>query len=198
MLEYKGGATSSKSRSTVSIGVATVNQLILDFENNSNNIINAIKEASEKNVKILGFPELAICGYSCQDHFFERELFVLSYYMLKHIVINTHTFSKNMIVALGCPIMHRDVRYNCTVFFANGKIILISLLKSLQFNIIHNNIIEKKQLIVNIKKFTKHRNIIIKFKLCPNHLQIKYKNNIIKTIISYYHIVVIGKYCFIF
>ena len=41
MLEYKGGATSSKSRSTVSIGVATVNQLILDFENNSNNSVDS-------------------------------------------------------------------------------------------------------------------------------------------------------------
>jgi NAD+ synthetase len=125
MQQYDGGGTSSKSRSAISIGVATVNQFVLDFENNSNNIISAIKEASEKNVKILGFPELAICGYSCQDHFFERETFVLSYYMLKYIVSNTQTFTRNMIVGLGCPIMHRDVRYNCTVFFGNGKIFLI-------------------------------------------------------------------------
>lgn len=125
MQQYNGGATSSKSRSTISIGVATVNQLVLDFENNSNNIIESIKQASEKNVKILGFPELAVCGYSCQDHFFEREVFVLSYYMLKYIVTNTQSFTKNMVVALGCPIMHRDVRYNCTVFFGNGKIFLI-------------------------------------------------------------------------
>ena len=127
MQQYDGGGTSSKSRSAISIGVATVNQFVLDFENNSNNIISAIKEASEKNVKILGFPELAICGYSCQDHFFERETFVLSYYMLKYIVSNTQAFTRNMIVGLGCPIMHRDVRYNCTVFFGNGKIFLIYL-----------------------------------------------------------------------
>ena len=125
MQQYNGGATSSKSRSTISIGVATVNQFILDFENNSNNIIGAIKEASEKYIKILGLPELAICGYSCQDHFFEREVFVLSYYMLKYIVKTTSLFTTNMVVALGCPIMHRDVRYNCTVFFGNGKIFLI-------------------------------------------------------------------------
>jgi NAD+ synthetase len=125
MAEYYGGATSAKSRSNISIGVATLNQFVLDFENNSNNIISAIKEAKSNNVKVLGFPELAICGYSCQDHFFEREIFVLSYYMLKNIVNNTQSFTKNMVVAVGCPIMHRDVRYNCTVFFGNGKIFLI-------------------------------------------------------------------------
>jgi len=125
MQHYNGGATSSKSRSTITIGVATVNQFILDFENNRNNIIDAIKEASNAKVKVLGFPELAICGYSCQDHFYERELFVMSYYMLKNIVTSTQLFTKNMIVAVGCPIMHRDVRYNCTVFFGNGKIFLI-------------------------------------------------------------------------
>ena len=41
MQQYNGGATSSKSRSTISIGVATVNQLVLDFENNSNNFVNS-------------------------------------------------------------------------------------------------------------------------------------------------------------
>lgn len=125
MQHYSGGATSSKSRSTITIGVATVNQFILDFENNTFNIINAIKLASLNYFKILGFPELAICGYSCQDHFFEREVFVLSYYMLKHIVSSTQSYTKNMLVAIGCPIMHRDVRYNCTVFFGNGKIFFI-------------------------------------------------------------------------
>ena len=130
MAEYYGGATSAKSRSNISIGVATLNQFVLDFENNSNNIISAIKEAKSNNVKVLGFPELAICGYSCQDHFFEREIFVLSYYMLKNIVNNTQSFTKNMVVAVGCPIMQRDVRYNCTVFFGNGKIFLIYIVAS--------------------------------------------------------------------
>jgi NAD+ synthetase len=120
-----GGGFSSNSRSIITVGAATVNQFILDFENNRNNIIQAITEAKSKNVKVLGFPELAICGYSCQDHYYERELFVMSYYMLQNIVTATKEDTKNMIVALGCPIMHRDVRYNCTVFFGYGKIFLI-------------------------------------------------------------------------
>lgn len=124
-MTHVGGGTSSKSRSIITVGVATVNQFILDFENNRNNIIQAIIEAHAANVKVLGFPELAICGYSCQDHFYERELFVMSYYMLKNIVSGTAEYTRNMIVAVGCPIMHRDVRYNCTVFFGNGKIFLI-------------------------------------------------------------------------
>ncbi len=52
MQHYTGGATSSKSRSTITIGVATVNQFILDFENNTFNIINAIKLASQNYFKI--------------------------------------------------------------------------------------------------------------------------------------------------
>jgi len=122
---YKGGGTSAKSRSNINVASGTLNQFVLDFENNSNNIISAIQEAHSNNVKVLGLPELAICGYCCQDHFFERETFVLSYYVLKNIVESTESITKNMIVAVGCPIIHRDVRYNCVVFFGNGKIILI-------------------------------------------------------------------------
>jgi len=125
MNTIKGGATSSKSRTDINVGVVTVNQFILDFETNRNNIIKAIEIANERNVKVLGFPELAICGYSCQDHFFERELFVMSYYMLRDIVLTTKDVTENMIVAVGCPIIHKDVRYNCTVFFGNGTIYLI-------------------------------------------------------------------------
>jgi NAD+ synthetase len=124
-MTHIGGATSSKSRSIITIGVATVNQFVLDFENNRHNIFQTIVEADAAKVKVLGFPELAICGYSCQDHFYERELFVMSYYMLKNLVSATAQYTRNMIVAIGCPIMHRDVRYNCTVFFGNGKIFLI-------------------------------------------------------------------------
>lgn len=125
MNNFDGGGTSSKSRSNIIVGVATINQFILDYENNRNNIIRAIDIASKQNVKVLGFPELAICGYSCQDHFFERELFVMSYYMLRDIVSKTKEMTQHMIVAVGCPIMHKDVRYNCTVFFGNGTIYLI-------------------------------------------------------------------------
>ena len=54
---------------TLRIGGATVNQTPIDWHNNVANIINAIEEAKKKDVRILGFPELCLTGYGCEDLF---------------------------------------------------------------------------------------------------------------------------------
>ncbi len=51
------------------VGGATVNQIPIDWRNNSKNIIDAIQEAKNQGIKILCFPELCITGYGCEDLF---------------------------------------------------------------------------------------------------------------------------------
>ena len=46
----------------IKIGGATVNQIPIDWRNNSKNIIDAIREAKNQGIKILCLPELCITG----------------------------------------------------------------------------------------------------------------------------------------
>ncbi|HYC86582.1 MAG TPA: nitrilase-related carbon-nitrogen hydrolase, partial [Chryseosolibacter sp.] len=51
------------------IAGATVNQIPLDWKNNTENIIDAIQAAKGQHVDILSLPELSITGYGCEDLF---------------------------------------------------------------------------------------------------------------------------------
>ena len=51
----------------IKIGGATVNQIPIDWRNNSKNIIDAIQEAKNQGIKILCLPELCITGYGCPN-----------------------------------------------------------------------------------------------------------------------------------
>ena len=51
------------------IAGATLNQIPLDWNGNAHNIIEALTDAEEQDVKLLCFPELSICGYGCEDVF---------------------------------------------------------------------------------------------------------------------------------
>lgn len=123
LLGGQRGPNTLNSDRKIKISVATVNQWVLDFKQNTLNIIKAIKYAIDDESKLILLPELAICGYSCQDHFYEKDLFTRSFKALIEIM---NTFKNNdIIIAVGVPILHNDVKYNTTTFLYRGKIILI-------------------------------------------------------------------------
>lgn len=64
-----GGSLSSFEKGKVIVSVATLNQWSLDFDGNEARIKQAITIAKKDNAKLILLPELATCGYSCQDHF---------------------------------------------------------------------------------------------------------------------------------
>jgi NAD+ synthetase len=123
--KIRGGAINAgiHSATSVRMAVGTLNQWAMDFKGNAKRIIKSIKDAHDQGAVILALPELAVSGYSCQDHFYEREMFELSFLQLLAIAETTKT--KNILVCVGCPILHKEVRYNCSVFIYNGKIVLI-------------------------------------------------------------------------
>lgn len=51
------------------IAGATLNQIPMDWNGNADNILDALTDAYQKDVKLLCFPELSICGYGCEDVF---------------------------------------------------------------------------------------------------------------------------------
>ncbi|KAI8120364.1 putative glutamine-dependent NAD(+) synthetase [Lucilia cuprina] len=96
----------------VTVAVSTLNQWALDFEGNLARILQSILEAKDMGASYRTGPELEVCGYSCEDHFREPDTFL-------------HSWSENILVDVGMPIMHRNVAYNCRVAFFNRKILLI-------------------------------------------------------------------------
>ena len=121
----RGGAINAGEHNEplVRMAVGTLNQWAMDFKGNAERIIKSIDQAYKAGAVILALPELAVSGYSCQDHFLEREMFELSF--MKLLEIKESTKDTNVLVCVGCPILHNEVRYNCSVFIYKNTIVLI-------------------------------------------------------------------------
>lgn len=102
----------------IKVAAASMNQTPLDWENNRANIVAAIRDARARNVHFLCCPELCITGYGCEDSFLSISNCQMALKILHEILPET----KNIVVALGLPILHRDGLYNTVCVVINGKI----------------------------------------------------------------------------
>lgn len=75
-----------KSMAPVGIAVCALNQWALDFSGNCERIIESIKESIKLGAKIRVGPELEICGYSCEDAFYEFDTTFHSWQILGEII----------------------------------------------------------------------------------------------------------------
>ncbi|MCR5647153.1 MAG: NAD(+) synthase [Acholeplasmatales bacterium] len=104
---------------------AAVNEIHLcDVNYNVSEIIRLVKEADNKGVEILTFPELSIVGYTAQDMFLNSDLYngcINGLNALKEFSKETKT-----IFIVGAPIRVNNSLYNCAISFYNGHIIGIT------------------------------------------------------------------------
>ncbi|KAJ3658260.1 hypothetical protein Zmor_010011 [Zophobas morio] len=107
----------------VTLACATLNQWALDFDGNRERILESILEAKDLGATFRTGPELEICGYSCEDHFYESDTFLHCWEVLLELL--TAPLCKDMIIDVGMPVMHKNVAYNCRVVFLNQKILVI-------------------------------------------------------------------------
>lgn len=107
----------------IKIATCNLNQWALDFDGNTNRILESIKISKKKNCQIRIGPELEICGYGCLDHFYENELYDNCWEIYKKII--THPESQDILLDIGMPVIHKTCRYNCRVISYNKKILLI-------------------------------------------------------------------------
>ncbi|KAL0276498.1 UNVERIFIED_CONTAM: hypothetical protein PYX00_004057 [Menopon gallinae] len=105
------------------VAACTLNQWALDFEGNFDRILQSIEEAKQAGATYRTGPELEICGYSCEDHFYECDTFLHSWEILAELLKNA--ICKDILIDVGMPVMHKNVAYNCRVVFLNSKILLI-------------------------------------------------------------------------
>ena len=86
-------------------------------------IIASIQEAKARQATLRVGPELEITGYGCYDHFLESDTFLHSWEMLARVL--QESTCRDILLDIGMPVMHRNVRYNCRIVCFNGQIILI-------------------------------------------------------------------------
>lgn len=108
---------------TVTVAVCTLNQWAMDFDGNARRILQSIKTAKEAGATYRSGPELEICGYSCEDHFYEPDTLLHSWEVLAFLLKSP--ICDNILIDVGMPVMHKNVTYNCKLVFLNKKILLI-------------------------------------------------------------------------
>lgn len=100
---------------------ASLKLRVADPEYNADEIINIIKEADSKGVKLLLTPELSISAYTCADLFFSSSLLDKCEQSLKRILDTSQNI--DMTVILGMPIANGSCIFNCAVVINKGKVI---------------------------------------------------------------------------
>ena len=73
----------------IKVAAASLKLKVADCEYNTIEILKAIEQADDRNVKVLVFPELCITGYTCGDLFLQDILLTKSEEALNYILENT-------------------------------------------------------------------------------------------------------------
>lgn len=107
----------------LTVATCSLNQWALDFEGNRDRIIESIKIAKERGARLRVGPELEISGYGCLDHFLENDTILHSWQMYSEILADEETHG--LILDIGLPVLHKNVRYNCRILSYNGRILFI-------------------------------------------------------------------------
>lgn len=99
---------------------ATVDIRVADTEYNSENIIKAIEDAENKDIKVIVFPELCVTGYTCSDLFSQKTLIDGAKKALIKIAGDTKALDITSVV--GLPYVVGQKLYNCAAVINGGHI----------------------------------------------------------------------------
>ncbi|KAH8146825.1 uncharacterized protein LAJ45_09199 [Morchella importuna] len=105
------------------LATCSLNQWALDFEGNAERIIESIRISKKAGASLRVGPELEVTGYGCLDHFLEGDTYLHSWEMLVKII--SHDDCQDILLDIGMPVGHKNVRYNCRIIAYNKKILLI-------------------------------------------------------------------------
>lgn len=107
-------------RGLVRVGAAVPSLALGNVKENMKRHLAMMREAKEKRVSIVTFPELSLTGYTCGDLFFQRRL-------LDDVTDALLTLKDEMpeeiIAVVGAPLEIEGALYNCAVVLHKGEII---------------------------------------------------------------------------
>ncbi|CAG8500619.1 2043_t:CDS:10 [Paraglomus occultum] len=107
----------------ITVATCSLNQWALDFVGNLERILESIRIAKERGARLRVGPELEITGYGCFDHFLEGDTYLHSWEVMAKIL--TSDDARDILLDIGMPVAHKNIKYNCRVILYNGKILLI-------------------------------------------------------------------------
>lgn len=107
----------------VVVATSCLNQWAMDFQGNMDRILDSILQAKAAGATYRSGPELEVPGYSCCDHYYESDTVLHSWEVVAELL--QHPSCTDMIIDVGLPVTHKNVRYNCRLVFLNRKILLI-------------------------------------------------------------------------
>ena len=105
----------------IKVGSACPKTKVADVLYNVENICYCIDKSYDSNVKFLVFPELCITSYTCSDLFLTSILLNKALDGIK--LICEKSVDKDMLLAVGAPLIHNNVLYNCAIIIFNGRIL---------------------------------------------------------------------------
>jgi NAD+ synthase (glutamine-hydrolysing) len=105
----------------VKIACATPDVKVADCNYNTERILALTKEAYDKGVKIICFPELSVTGYTCGDLFLQSALLDAAKNCLLKIV--RETADMDIISIIGLPLVYNTKLYNCAAVVSGGEIL---------------------------------------------------------------------------
>ena len=105
----------------VKVGAFSPEIKVADVDFNVKQIVESIKCADKKGVKVLAFPELCITGSTLGDLFYSDTLLKKAKNALIDIAIATE--ETNLIVFVGLPFKKDGVIYNVCACISNGSIL---------------------------------------------------------------------------
>ena len=104
----------------IKVATAIPNVKVADTAYNTDQILKLTKEAADKNVRIVCFPELSITSYTCADLFFQNLLIEQAEESVKTIANETKGLDITIIV--GAPIQYNNRLYNCAIVVNKGEV----------------------------------------------------------------------------
>ena len=105
----------------VRVAAVTPKLMVADVKFNTQAIKEEILKMESKQVEVAVFPELCLCGYTCNDLFFQSELQEQCMVALREIT----EFTKNipMLIFVGLPIVYEGKLYNCAAAICQGQVL---------------------------------------------------------------------------
>jgi NAD+ synthase (glutamine-hydrolysing) len=94
---------------------------VADCAFNAGSIINIIKEAEEKGIQFIVFPELSITAYTCGDLFHQHALLKEAVAQLENILEKTR--NTKIVAIVGMPLFLDNQLFNCGVAVQSGNIL---------------------------------------------------------------------------
>ncbi|MDO4303276.1 MAG: NAD(+) synthase [Bacillota bacterium] len=105
----------------IKAAAATPKLKVADTVYNRERICVCMDEAVSKGARIIVFPELCLCGYTCGDLFLQETLLSSCREQLK--LIAEHTEGKDALVFVGLPIERMGKLYNVAAAIHEGKVL---------------------------------------------------------------------------